>query len=365
MPYGTVNADVIQTSTSGGVLGAGNASIMKNRIINGAMVINQRASTVTSGYSLDRWGTYTSPGSKLSISQNTNSVTPPTGFKNYLGVTSTSAYTVTATNYFAVYQRIEGYNISDLMYGTASAKTTTLSFWVQSSLTGTFGGNFTNADFSRSYPFTYTISSANTWEYKTITIAGDTTGTWDSTNSTGIEVAFCLGAGSTYGSGTAGAWTGSWTYPSGSTQLVATNNATFYITGCQLEVGSSSTGFEYVNYQTSLANCQRYYVNALAGSGVGRGEMVGMAYDTTNLIIGVALPVTLRTTPTIVAVTGTNYWRAQLNGSSYNTSNAISYDLLGNQYFTLNATFSGLTAGYSYLFNSNNSAATLAFSAEL
>jgi len=273
MPYGTVNADVIQTSTSGGILGAGNASIMKNRIINGAMVIDQRnagASVTITGaqYVLDRWRSSAAQSSKFSIQQNAGSVTPPIGFSNYLGCTSLSSYTVGASESFGIFQRIEGFNFSDLNWGTANAKTITLSMWVYSSLTGTFGGVLKNSAQDRIYPFTYTISSANTWTQASVTIAGDTSGTWvGSTNGIGVQVQFSIGTGSS-ASGTAGSWTTTnYDSATGATSVVGTNGATFYITGVQLEVGSSATGFEYVNYQTSLANCQRYYeVHNLAAS---------------------------------------------------------------------------------------------------
>jgi len=253
--------DKINTSVTNTSLGAGNASIMKNRIINGAMVIDQRnagaatANTIN-GYTLDRWVVQQSTTGKIIAQQNAGSVTPPAGFSNYLGVTSQSAYSVGTGDYYSIYQNIEGFNIADLNWGTANAQTVTLSFWVRSSLTGTFGGSLRGG---QNYPFTYTISAANTWEQKSITIIGSTSGSWSTTNSTGVGVWISLGAGSTL-SGTAGAWTGSnVTTATGATSVVGTNGATFYITGVQLEVGSSATGFEYVNYQTSLDNCQRYY----------------------------------------------------------------------------------------------------------
>jgi len=210
MTYGTVNADVITTSTAGGVLGAGNASIMKNRIINGAMVISQYngTSSVTPSsdtYVIDRYKYQASQASKFTFQQNAGSVTPPVGFGNYLGATVASAVSIGASDYFSIIQKIEGFNTSDLGWGTANAKTVTLSFWVRSSLTGTFGGALRNSGSARCYPFTYTISSANTWTQVSITIVGDTSGTWLTTNGHGIQVVFSLGMGSTY-SGTAGAW---------------------------------------------------------------------------------------------------------------------------------------------------------------
>jgi len=246
--------------------------MMKNRIINGAMVIDQRnagasvaTSSGTSVYTLDRWQAGYTQTSKYTVQQNAGSVTPPVGFTNYLGITSSSAYSIGAGDYFFTKQVIEGFNIADLGWGTANAKTVTLSFQVYSSLTGTFGGSLWNNAGNRSYPFTYSILSANTWTQISVTIAGDTTGTWLTNNGYGISIAFGLGVGSTY-SGTAGAWAGAFYIgATGATSVVGTNGATFYITGVQLEVGSSATGFEYRNYGQELYNCQRYYqqINAV------------------------------------------------------------------------------------------------------
>jgi len=266
MPYGTVNADSL-VSSDGGVISP-NINSLRNRIINGAMVIDQRnagasVATTTTGtptYTLDRFAYQSSQASKYTVQQNAGSVTPPAGFKNYLGVTSTSAYSVAAGDYFLLRQPIEGFNTADLGFGAAGASTVTISFWVRSSLTGTFGGSLENGAGDRSYPFSYTISAANTWEQKSITIAGDTSGTWvGATNAVGMLVVFSLGMGSTY-SGTAGAWaTGNFLAPTGATSVVGTNGATFYITGVQLEKGSVATSFDYRPYGTELILCERYY----------------------------------------------------------------------------------------------------------
>ena len=264
MAYGNLNVDTVTTSTPQGVLGAGNASIMKNRIINGACVIDQRNAgasvTPASGdYLTDRWQYVSSQASKFTSQQNQGAITPPTGFVNYLGFTSSSAYSILSADYFLLQQKIEGFNISDLGWGTANAKTITLSFQVYSSLTGTFGGVLTNSGATPSYPFSYSIPVANTWTTIAVTIAGPTTGTWLSTNGIGMYVRFSLGTGSA-SLGTAGSWQATnYLGVTGQTNIVGTSGATFYITGVQLEVGSSATGFEYVNYQTSLSNCQRYY----------------------------------------------------------------------------------------------------------
>jgi hypothetical protein len=258
---------------------SGGLSNMRNRIINGAMVIDQRNAgasvTPTTGtYTLDRFRAYQNVASKFTVQR---SSVAPAGFTNSALITSTSAYTASGTDLFLFMQYIEGFNVADLGWGTANAATVTLSFWVRSSLTGTFGGAILNGAEDRNYPFTYTISAANTWEQKAITIPGDTTGTWLTTNGLGMEVNFGLGAGATY-SGTAGAWAaGAKFTATGATSVVGTSGATFYITGVQLEKGSTATSFDYRPYGTELALCQRYFeyvqytIGAVAGTGSGRG----------------------------------------------------------------------------------------------
>jgi len=277
-------ADQVAVTTGGTVAAAFNSNglFFRNRIINGDMRIDQRnaGASVTIGaggaYTLDRWGAYSVQASKFSLQQNAASVTPPTGFTSYLGVTSLSAYSVLTGDYFGVFQRIEGLNTYDLAWGTANARTVTLSFWVRSSLTGTFGGSVANSAYNRSYPFNYTISAANTWEQKSVTIPGDTSGTWLTTSGLGIEVNFGLGAGATY-SGTANAWAGAWyNQPTSTTSVVGTNGATFYITGVQLETGSVATPFERRPYGTELMLCQRYYEKSYdLGTAPGTATVVG------------------------------------------------------------------------------------------
>ena len=255
----------IQTASDSISNSAGSPYGFKNRIINGAMAIDQRnaGASVTptaTTYTLDRWQAVLTQVSKFSVQQNAGSVTPPVGFSNYLGVTSLTAYSVLSTDAFLVAQYIEGFNTSDLQFGTANAQTVTLSFWVRSSLTGTFGGSLNNAAFNRSYLFSYSIPTANTWTKISVTITGDTTGTWiGATNGVGIAVRFGLGSGSTY-TGTSNTWqAGNLVQPTGTVSVVGTNGATFYITGVQFEVGSQATAFDYRDYGRELQLCQRYY----------------------------------------------------------------------------------------------------------
>ena len=278
----------------------------KNRIINGGMVIDQRNAgaafgTSVNGYTLDRWIVSQSVTGKINGGQNYNSITPLAGFTNYLGIQSQSAYSVGSSDYYRIIERIEGFNVSDLGWGTAGAQSVTLSFWVRSSLTGTFGGVISNSAANRSYPFTYTISAANTWEFKTVTIPGDTSGTWLTNNGIGIELQFGLGVGSTF-SGTAGAWAGA-TYLSatGAVSVVGTNGATFYITGVQLEKGSTATSFDYRPYGTELALCQRYY--EIGASFVDAGYV---PINTPVSFAGSVFAVTKRAAPTTVFTTTFN-----------------------------------------------------------
>jgi hypothetical protein len=295
----------------------------KNRIINGAMAIDQRnaGATVTPAsqdYTLDRFKWILSVASKLSCGQNAGSVTPPVGFKNYLGVTSLSAYTVGTSEQFSLQQHIEGFNTADLNWGTASAKSVTLSFQVYSSLTGTFGGVLRNSAQDRIYVFSYSIPVANTWTTISITIAGDTTGTWLTTSGIGITTSFSMGTGATL-SGTAGSW-GSTYYTSatGATSVVGTNGATFYITGVQLEKGSTATSFDYRPIGTELALCQRYYETSNV-----------FACGATNINFGTSAPwqysVTKRAAPTITngTVTATtNFTTTLASLVSATTTNA-------------------------------------------
>jgi len=370
----TQSATGVIFSDSSALTAASSPFVLKNRIINGDMRIDQRNAgasvTPVSGgsvYTLDRWFFDISQNSKFTTQQDAGAVTPPVGFNDYLGVTSSSAYSVLATDYFLLIQKIEGYNMADLAWGTANAKTVTLSFWVRSSLTGTFGGSLSNNAGNRVYPFSYTISTANTWEYKTVTIAGDTSGTWLTTNGTGIQVILGLGVGSTY-SGTAGAWTASTILSvTGATSVVGTNGATWYITGVQLEVGSTATPFERRLYGQEFSNCCRYYWQQISNdSSTLRPIAVGSYIQSAYVEWVAQFPVQMRTTPSLVSPTVSNgyeIYRANA-GDSFNVV------LLGstttNTAFLYNNTQVSGTGGQAgSIYCPSTYASSIAFSAEL
>jgi hypothetical protein len=342
------------TDASGNVSFGGtsvmSSSFLRNRIINGDMRIDQRsagASATPAGgsayYSCDRWQQFLSQNSKYSIQQSTTS---PAGFTNSLLATSLSAYSVLAADNFSLSQQIEGFNVADLGWGASGALTVTLSFWVRSSLTGTFGGALANSAVNRSYPFTFTINTANTFEYKTVTVAGDTTGTWLTNNGIGLRVWFSLGSGSTY-TGTAGAWAAAdYRSATGATSVVGTNGATLYITGVQLEVGTVATPFERQIYNAQLAQCQRYYyrIGPVASQAV-FGPAVA---DTTTLgrCTG-SFPVTMRTPPTALEQTGTAGNYVIRTGGTARTCSAVpSFDSATENIWQIVTTVaSGQTAG--------------------
>ena len=269
----------------------------RNRIINGDMRIDQRNAGASSNFgtggefsTVDRWQTFENTGGSAT---NQQVVDAPAGFYNSLKVTVTSSATPASSEVTQLQQMIEGFNTADLAWGTASAKTVTLSFWVKSSITGQFGGSVANngTPFYSSYPFSYTISSVNTWEHKTITITGATSGTWEATNQTGIRLYFNLGSGSNHLT-TPNTWYSAlYRGSTGDTSLISTNGATWQVTGVQLEAGSTATLFEHRQYGQELALCQRYYqVN---------DGFIASAGNATNITGNVNFIMTMRSNPTI------------------------------------------------------------------
>lgn len=369
MPYGVVQTDTVKDSLNNVFAPA--SSVMKNRIINGAMVIDQRNSgsafgTSINGYTIDRWAVYVSTTGKINGGQNYNSVTPPVGFSNYLGFQSQSAYSISSTDYFIIRHSIEGFNTADLAWGTANAKTVTLSFWVYSSLTGTFGGSILNGAQNYSYPFTYTISSASTWTQISITIAGPTSGTWvGATNGTGMMINLGLGVGSTL-SGTAGSWSANnYTSATGAVSVVGTNNATFYITGVQLEVGLNATNFEYRQYGTELALCQRYaQVFTNPNTQNVRFALAGNYSSGSNLGYPARfLPVTMRTSPSLT-ISAVGDFKTQQFDSPTQTVTALAVDNASTDEIGFSVTVgSNFSNGMNLLANNGN--AKMILSSEL
>ena len=371
---GDASTDTVLMTGAPSIGGAGYGMGMgfRNRIINGAMVIDQRnAGALVSGatggtYVLDRWKFWANGGGgSYTVQQSTIS---PAGFTNSLALTQTTSYSPTGSDYSIFAQYIEGYNVSDFGWGASGATAVTLSFWVRSSLTGTFGGAVSNSSQARSYPFTYTISAANTWEYKTITIPGDTTGTWIKNTGAGILLFWQLGVGSTYLGTATGAWQAA-TYlgATGATQITATNGATLYITGVQLEKGSTATSFDHRDYGRELALCQRYY-QSIAGSTLSGDQyvMAGHCNTNTQARFTYTYVVPMRASPTVTYGTASNYMvysgAAAVLGTAVTQAGAGDFRFLG----TSVTVASGLTAGYgAVLLGLNTTASTIQVSAEL
>jgi hypothetical protein len=338
---------------------------MKNRIINGDMRIDQRNAGASSswasstlGYSLDRLYTENYTNGAMTVQQVSDA---PAGFTNSAKVTVTTASGALGSTQDAyIGQRIEGYNFSDLAFGTASAQTTTLSFWVKSSLTGTFGGSYNNSAWTRNYAFTYTINSANTWEYKTVVVPGDTSGTWLTTNGIGLKVIFSLAAGTSY-TGTSGSWTATLLLQgTGSTNLMGTLNATLQITGVQLEKGSTATQFDYRPYGTELAMCQRYFYKL---GGTGSLTRLGAAHyeDSTAVRGTIPFPVTMRAIPTGTASGNLRFYTT--SARTYTPALEIDSNQMGCWIGT--TTTSGTAGHAGFVDTSGFTSSFIQFSAEL
>ena len=330
--------------TSGKVNPAGLNLGRRNIIINGDMSIAQRtasAVTINSGtiqYGIDRFGARgMSSAGVFTIEQSTDS---PTNFVNSFKATVTTADSSIASNAtYRVVQHIEGNMIRNLNWGTAQARDVTLSFKVKSSLTGTFGGAIINGDYNRFYNFSYTISSANTWTDVSVTIDGDTSGTWVTNNTLGIRLSLSLGAGSGE-VGSAGSW-GTATYEgvTGQTNLIATNGATWQITGVQLEVGSTATDFEHRPIGEELALCQRYFTK--------NPDIDGIWTATNTFRMTFQFPVTMRTGPT-AAVINSSAYHEHWNLSGYTGLSSVNYndaDPLGTDFRVVSSSNRGRSYG--------------------
>jgi hypothetical protein len=358
LPLTTGVTGVLLEANGGTGSSAGNA-MFKNRIINGSMVFDQRnaGASVTNGFAVDRFEFQESSGAAFTVQRST---TVPTGFSNSLVTTVTpTAASATAAQVNRLFQRIEGNNIADFGWGAAGASSVTLSFWVRSSLTGTYCIGLVNNAANRSYVAEYTINSANTWEYKTITVAGDTSGTWETGTSSGVQVTFDLGGGSNYNT-TAGVWAaGNYTRTTNQANFANTLNATFYITGVQLEKGSTATSFDYRPYTTELQLCQRYL--PAFGGYVGHLTMA-QCNSTTAVTVVIPFPVTARVAATGISVSsGSHFTVNQASGAGVALT-GLTFNDATNTASSLSGTgASGLVAGNAAGFRANSTSALLLF----
>jgi hypothetical protein len=321
----------------------------RNRLVSGDMRIDQRNAGVATNpangdYVVDRWSYGATQASKFSGGQNYGAVAAPAGFTHNLGMVVGAAVGVGAADVFHVTQAVEGSSLPDLKWGTADAAAVTLSFWARSSIAGLHSGAIRNAAATRSYPFTFTIGVANTWEHFTITIPGDTAGTWPTGAVKGLDVTFSLGAGSNY-SGTASAWAASnYVAATGAVSVVGTLGASFYLTGVQLEAGSVATTFEQRPLDDELRRCQRYcYVTA---NNIVR--VIGQCYSAVLAAGTLFLPVTMRATPTVTykSAAGANYTVGSSVGAGINTTAVGAINLANNAVLLDWTVAAGLTAGH-------------------
>ena len=299
----------------------------RNLIINGAMQVAQRSTsavnipggkTVTD---VDRFGQWTRV-SEGNFKTGQQVADAPAGFQYSRKITSSAANTLASGSYHSIRYAVEGFDAAQLNCGNSSAKTVTLSFYVKSSLTGTFGLNFTNSANNRSYPTSYAISSANTWEQKTITLTLDTSGTWLTNSGVGLEINWKLGMGSNYDSSDPNQWQNTWKFPENTVNLLTTNGATFQLTGVQLEVGEQATPFEHHSFGDELARCQRYFFRLKPNSAYA-AYGVGGAYSPTQAVALVHFPVPLRASPSFSYNGNLNQFYDKVGGGINFTSIAV------------------------------------------
>ena len=374
LPVGTDNQILVaNSSATNGLAWVDQPTGFRNVVINGGMDIDQRNSgAIVTGatadfFDVDRFVCSVNASGSFSGQRTVNTSLAGSqlpAFTNSLGLTITTAkVSSTASDVYGIRHRIEGFNTARLGWGTASAKPVTLSFWVRSSVVGTYSVGFFNAGANRSYVDTYTINVASTWEYKTITLSGDVTGTWARDNTVGIEVFWDLGSGSNYQT-TAGAWTaGIFIRTSGSVRWIANASATFYLTGVQLEASTVATPFEQRPYGVELGLCQRYYYRYVSGNTlfVGNGF-----YSFTSLVnASVYFPVTMRTVPSLVASSGTDYYVASFAFSNDTFNSFTIFNPSTSSTSIYNSTEVSATVNQPAVIYTNNASASIAFNSEL
>jgi len=352
-----------------------NALGVRNLIINGDMRIAQRGTNATGltngsgGYhTVDRWK-FIESGTPTFVFTQTQDTDVPTGqgFSNSLKMDCTTAQgSLAAGDNLYISQIIESQNLQHIKKGTSNAESLTLSFWVKSNKTGTYILGIQEFQNTRYIGKTYTINSADTWENKTITIEGDTTGALTNDNSSGIFLQFYLAAGTDYTSGTLpSTWesTVNANRAVGQVNLADSTSNYINITGVQLEVGDTATPFEHRPYDMELLRCQRYYWQIVSGNDNTIAN--GVYYNPTTFICTVQYPVTMRTAPSLSYVTGTGYYTIYVGGTD-----AINGFYLGAVTATTTNVESGGqgasgTTGYGGQLRSASTSARAGFTAEL
>jgi hypothetical protein len=340
----------------------------RNLIINGAMQVAQRnTSTTTAGYLVDRWNTtyFRTDTLVATVSQSTDA---PDGFGSSYKFNVDTIESLGGDEYVLMEQLIEAQNLQGLKYGTSSAQTITASFWVKSSETGTFAIHCYAQDGHRDIGVTYTINTADTWEYKTVNIIGDTAGTINNDNGEGFRLRFVLASGGNYTSTDNTSWGGSTTGRiayNHNVNFLDTVNGYWQITGVQLEVGSVATPFEHRSYGEELALCQRYYYKIKADN---NSDCLAMGFNrnTTAGQYFVNFQVQMRASPTALEQSGTagDYQIIYL-ATSQTCSSVPTFDHATTHGSDIYFSASGLTAGQCSKGAGTNSSAFLAWSAEL
>ena len=344
----------------------------RNILINGDMSIAQRGtsfSSVSAGngtYPVDRFRNNMGTAGTWTISQDTD-VPSGQGFATSVKYDCTTANASLSAGSFLIFeQQVEGQNLQYLKKGTANAESLTLSFWVKSNKTGTYIAELYDNDNTRQISQAYTISSASTWEKKTITYAGDTTGAFGNDNGASLRLFLWLAAGSNYTSGTLNT---SWNTTAVSNRVVGQVNLAddtaneWYITGVQLEAGTTASDFEFLPYDVNLARCQRYY--QLIAQGASSPINTGFAYSSSQVSAYITLITSMRATPTLDMVSGTDYYRFTANATNTNF-NVLSLDIGNTRAVTVfKGSLSGLTGGQAGFINAINASSYIALASEL
>jgi len=365
MAAGTQYRVIAWTPNQTVINATGQLAGFRNRIINGAMDIAQRGTsgtiTTASNYqSVDRWATRGMTGSGHTFAQIADA---PAGFVNSAKVTIGTGGTPAAGDLNYIYQAIEGYNVMDLAFGTSSAQTIAISFWVKASISGTYAFNIINMGNNRSYVTSYTITNPNVWQYQSIIVPGDITGTWLTNNSTGLYVLWDLGSGSTYNTSTLNSWqTGWYQNQSASVRPISTSGATFQITGVQLEKGSVATQFERRTYGLELALCQRYLPAFIAGQASNSAVGSGQCFSATSGLAMFEFPVTPRIPPTSIAVSSVSHYQVLNSTGAGTTVTGLTFNSASSVGCFMNFSVgSGLAAGNATFMLSSNASAYILF----